>query len=115
MNAVRTEVDGIKFASKGEAARYIVLKNMQKEGKIRKLELQPKYDFDGCGITYRPDFRYQERKTGNKWQEIVEDFKGQATYPFKMKVKLMKYFYDIDIRITSMTATQVRRILDGQG
>ncbi len=38
--AVRTEVDGIKFASKKEARRYGELLLLQRAGEISNLELQ---------------------------------------------------------------------------
>ena len=41
--AIRTEVDGINFHSKREAARYRELCLMVRAGKIRDLELQPPF------------------------------------------------------------------------
>ena len=43
-NAKKTVVDGIKFDSKKEAARYEVLKGLERVGKIDRLELQPRFE-----------------------------------------------------------------------
>ena len=39
---VKTEVDGILFASKKEARRYSELKLLERAGEIAHLELQPR-------------------------------------------------------------------------
>ncbi len=94
--AVRTEVDGILFASKGEAQRYWELKMMQNCGEITDLELQPRYPIVVNGekiCTYVADFRYTA-KDGTK---IVEDYKGFRTPIFKLKKKLMRACYGINV------------------
>ena len=84
-----TEIDGIKFASKMEANRYVKLKELQRENIISNLELQPSFllqdGFTRDGKKYRPivyvaDFRY---KTGDK--VVVEDVKGFKT-PFEHSI-----------------------------
>lgn len=88
--AIRTEVDGIKFHSKREAARYVELKKMQDAGLIDRLELQPVYQIT---INARPvckvilDFRYwcNERK-----QHVIEDVKGVDTSISRLKRKLVE-------------------------
>lgn len=101
---IPTEVDGLKFPSKKEANRYSELKLLQLGGKVRDLNLQVSYDLVVSGTkvcVYRADFVYQEKcdKTG-EWSEIVEDTKGFKTPEYKLKKKLMKAVYDIDIRET---------------
>ena len=94
-HAVRTEVNGIMFASKKEAARYWVLFLMNKAGNISKLELQPVFKFP-CGFTHKADFRYFENG-----KEVVEDAKGFQTRIFKMKAKMLKaHFPEIELKIT---------------
>lgn len=92
-----TEIDGIKFASKMEANRYVILKQMQREKKISNLELQPSFllqdGFARDGKKYRPivyvaDFRY---KVGDR--VVVEDVKGFKTPEYKLKKKLLLYKY----------------------
>jgi len=98
--AIKTMVDGVTFDSKAEAARYGVLKALQKGNLISGLELQPKYriEFGGvkiCAII--PDFRYHDNRTG---EMVVEDVKSPATAKnraYRIKVKLLKAFYKIDI------------------
>ena len=89
--AVKTEVDGIVFDSKREAARYMELMLMQRAGEIKRLELQPKYDciVNGRKIcTYRADFRYSTNENS-----IVEDVKGMKTPVYKLKKKLVEALY----------------------
>lgn len=93
-------VDGIVFMSKKESKRYIELKELDKEGKIKDLELQPRFvlqtsfiDNEGNkhrAIEYRADFRYFDKKTK---QTYVEDVKGMRTDIYKIKKKLLLYSY----------------------
>jgi hypothetical protein len=85
--AKATTVDGIRFASKKEATRYVQLKLLERAGEVKSLELQRSYPLvvDGVLITtYRCDFRYLTKKG----QLVVEDTKGFVTPEFKIKAKL---------------------------
>ncbi len=89
-----TYINNIRFASKRESIRYIALRELQKEGRIKNLKLQPRFKFP-FKVSYVADFQYTENG-----KVIVEDVKGFATDVFKIKLKCFKYFYpDIDIRI----------------
>lgn len=110
-----TTVDGIKFHSKKEANRWGQLKLLVEKGKVSSLRRQVIYPivWDGLLITrYIADFVYRD-KDG---VEIVEDVKGfrESTYRskttgkmvkrvnpayavFKMKKKMMKVAWKIDI------------------
>lgn len=97
--AVRTQVDGITFASKKEARRYGELRLMELGGLIRRLERQPVFILAVNGeeiCRYIADFRY--------WVEdvcIVEDVKGMrrgAAYEmFKVKKRLAEAIYGIEV------------------
>ena len=50
-NNKKTEIDGILFDSKKEASRYLMLKQMQIDGSIKDLSLQPKYIVPSTPIT----------------------------------------------------------------
>lgn len=92
---IKTVAHGIQFHSKKEALRYIQLKQLEKEKKISELELQPKFVFTHNGVricAYSADFGYVEN--GKK---IIEDVKGYKTDVYRMKRKLMKAFYNIDV------------------
>lgn len=96
---VKTVVDNITFDSKKEAHRYGELKLLEKAGEIYGLDLQPQYLLqvggEKIGI-YKADFRYIDRSViPNKI--IVEDCKGIKTPVYKIKKKLMKAIYGIDI------------------
>ena len=95
--AIKTMVDGVTFDSKAEAARYGVLKSLQKGNLISGLELQPRYDFALHGVKmgfYKADFRYLDNRTG---EIICEDVKGMKTPVYRLKKKMMKAFHGIDI------------------
>ncbi len=95
--AKRTEVDGIFFASKKEARRYIELKCLEKAGHIKDMKLQPKFPIEVRGkkiCTYVADFTYFH--CGIK-EKVVEDVKGFITPVYKLKRKLMKAVHGIDI------------------
>ena len=103
-NAKKTEVDGITFASKKEAARYQDLKLMEKAGEIHDLELQPRFDLVVNDIKigfYKADFQYDVPFVGNDnipAVRIIEDAKGIKTPVYRLKKKLMKAIYGIEIQ-----------------
>lgn len=118
--ATITVVDGIKFRSKREAARYGELKLLEKAGEIRAIILQPRYDLYAYGMTvadklrraaarlrgtgespppvkvgtYVADFLYLRDDT-----PVVEDVKGFDTPLAKWKRKHCEQQYGITIRV----------------
>jgi len=93
--AIKTTVDGIKFDSKKEAARYLALKMLSMAGEVSDLKLQPKFDLivNGTKIGfYKADFQYT--KDG---KIVVEDVKGMLTPVYKLKKKMIKAIYGFDI------------------
>jgi len=91
-------VDGIRFASEAEAKRYTDLKLLQRAGEISGLDLQVKFPIRHNGVlicTYVADFIYFDKKKGGR--RIVEDKKGFQTREYKLKAKLMKAFYNIEV------------------
>jgi hypothetical protein len=97
---VKTTVDGITFASKREANRYAELKLMKQAGEIIDLVLQIRYPIvvnDVKICTYIADFVYFDVASG---RYVVEDAKSKATMTpaYRIKKKLMKAIYDIDIQ-----------------
>lgn len=104
-HARKTYIDNIKFDSKKEAKRYLELRDKLAKKEIEQLRLQVKYDLlpkqvDEKGkclerkCTYRADFVYIDKKTG---KEVVEDCKGMKTPEYKLKKKMMLFFYGIRI------------------
>ena len=114
----KVEFDGIKFDSKRERDRYMVLKDAERRGVISELKCQPKFTLipaqyheeakqlktkvkmvkkcDFLAITYTGDFQYV--KDG---KIVVEDIKiSPKLVPaeFKIKEKMMYYFHKIRIR-----------------
>lgn len=102
---IPTVFDGVTFASKKEARRYQELKLLERAGEITGLELQPKWPLvvNGVGIAkYHGDFAYRDNKHRMEinGKLIVEDVKSTATKTpvYKLKKKLMKAIYGIDIK-----------------
>lgn len=105
--ASKVEFDGLKFDSKKEAKRYVILKELEKTGMIRNLERQVIYSLiptqrgaDGKVIErecrYIADFRYE--KNGKTVVEDVKGYRGGQAYSlFKIKKKLMLYNYGIKV------------------
>ena len=100
LQSIECTVDGIKFQSRLEARRYTQLKQMENEGVIHNLVLQPRFLIQErfkdpySGKVYQPiryigDFMYTDQ-TG---QKIVEDTKGFATDTFRLKFKLVIHKY----------------------
>lgn len=97
-NARRTEVYGITFASGKEAHRYQELMLMQKAGVITNLERQVKYSIDINGVhvcSYFADFQYTNVADG---EVVTEDAKGFQTQVYRIKKKLVRALYGVDIK-----------------
>lgn len=94
---------GMRFHSKLERDRFFHLQSLEKEGKINNLRFQVPFKIEVNGhkiCKYIADFVYDLEGC-----EIVEDAKGVVTTSFRLKQKLMKAIYGIDIKI-SKTSTQ---------
>ena len=101
-HAVKTEVDGIVFASKKEAKRGKELRLLQKAGEITELKEQVKFTLvprqdDKSGkcifraVTYTLDYQYRDRDGVMRY----EDVKGYANDRWPMKRALMLWIHDI--------------------
>lgn len=100
-NRKTTSSDGKTFDSAKEAKRYEELKLLLRSGKIKNLQLQPRFilqdKFKRDGKTYRKieyvaDFMY-ERDDGSV---VVEDAKGMRTDVYKLKKKLFLAKYPFE-------------------
>jgi hypothetical protein len=103
--AAPTQVDGYRFDSGAEAARYCALQLLASAGQIQDLSVHPAYELqpafvDRLGkkwgaVRYVADFAYVEAGA-----IVVEDVKGLATAGYKLKAKLFRARYpDIDYRV----------------
>jgi len=94
-NAIKTELDGHIFDSRREATRYGELSILSRTGDIQDLQIHTPYKLVVNGVhicTYEADFVYLENG-----KRIVEDVKGMKTAVYRLKKKLMKALFDIDI------------------
>jgi hypothetical protein len=94
-----TVVDGIRFASKKEARRYVYLKALEREEKISYLVRQPRYPLTVNGLhvcTYVADFYYWDPKSG---RGVIEDVKGVKTPEFILKAKLFHALYGREVQL----------------
>lgn len=100
--AVRTQVDGIWFDSKGEASRFHELKMFERANKIWLLKRQVKYPLhaagDGMKIgEYIADFTYSERA---RKAVVVEDYKGFDTPLAKWKRRHLQAEYGVVVKLS---------------
>lgn len=98
--AIKTEIDGIVFDSKREAARYQELRLLERAGEISNLRLQVPYILIdkskyGRSIKYIADFVYNDPSG-----LIVEDAKGMKTPVYRLKKRMMAEKYGIKIKET---------------
>ena len=96
-------VDGITFDSKKEYRRFLDLCLMERAGEIDNLERQVKFELipsqkkNGKVVeracSYVADFVYNENG-----EQVVEDTKGIRTEAYKIKRKMMRWLYGIEIK-----------------
>lgn len=95
-NAIKCTIDGITFDSKLEAKHYMTLRNLVRSGEISQLQTQVDYPLEVNGVhiaNYKADFVYVN-KDGDT---LVEDTKGFLTKEYRLKKKLVKAIYGVDI------------------
>lgn len=95
---VKCEADGLKFDSLKERNRYTELKLLEDAGEIDFLEVHPLFRLMVEGeliCKYSPDFSYYENG-----KLVVEDVKSEITktYAYRIKKKLMKAIFGVEIR-----------------
>jgi len=91
-NAVRCEVDGIKFASKKERKRYLELQDLKSAGDVLFFLRQIPLRLSG-GVKYVCDYQVF-------WSDGIvsfEDVKGMRTPMYKLKKKQVEALYPITI------------------
>lgn len=91
-NAVRTDVDGVKFSSKREAAYYQQLRVAVKSGELLFFLRQVPFHLTG-GVRYCCDF-VEFWKSG---EVRFVDTKGFRTPMYKIKRKQVEALYPIQI------------------
>jgi len=93
---VRTEVDGILFHSKREAARYQELKLLEMANEIQDLMLQPSFELrvEGGKVVgrYFADFKYHIGK-----RIVIEDVKGKKTAVYQLKKRIVEAVHNVQI------------------
>ena len=99
-------IDGVRFDSKGEWARWMELCLLHAAGHISNLKRQVSYELAPSvkiagekrarpPLRLKVDFQYvQDGKT------VVEDFKGYADKAFRIRQHLMKSVHGIDVRLS---------------
>ena len=93
-NNQKVEIDGHKFDSKKEAARYLELRALQIAGEISELKLQVPFQLSVC--KYIADFSYIKDR-----ELVVEDVKSNVTRKlptYRIKCKMMENELNIKIK-----------------
>lgn len=105
-----TVADGIKHASKKQALRWVLLRQWEREGRIKNLQREVSFPIVVKGekiCTYRADHVYHEpgvcRVVDGAYvmtisTQVVEDVKGFKTAEYRLKKKLMRAVHGIEIR-----------------
>lgn len=96
-------VGGVRWDSKSEYERWLVLLSLKAEGCIRNLGPKPRFEFDKNGVRlghYTADFKYEKRAKG-AWVPVVEDWKGWAHAAFWKQMLKMVAYHGIHVLITS--------------
>lgn len=103
-NNTKVTIGARTFDSQKEAKRYKELLMLSRGRRIQDLQCQVSFDLIPAQkingrthrkIRYIADFVYTE--DGN---QVVEDVKGYRTKEYALKKRMMKLFYNIDIRET---------------
>lgn len=103
--AVKTQIDGITFASKAEARHYQELRQLERAGLITELQLQPRFElakavrFAGAAratpaLRYQADFAYRNAEG----KRVVSDVKGHVTEGYRIKRHLMLAIHGIEVQ-----------------
>ena len=92
--AIRTELDGIKFASKLEASYYEHLKLLKKSGEVVMFLRQVPFHLPG-NVRYVCDYAVFNSDGSVRFVDI----KGMVTEQFKMKKKLVESLYPVEITV----------------
>ena len=99
-NAKKTKIDGNTFDSVKEAEYYKELELLRKTGEIKWYCLQPTFILSE-GIKYKADFivldKNKPKVHKDKYQIHVIDVKGFKTDVYKLKKKLLKNKYNIEL------------------
>lgn len=95
----KTEINGIRFDSKAEARYFTHLKDRESKGEVHSVQLQRPYALTINGYlvsTYKADFTFWDDA---EKRERVIDVKGVITPEFRIKSKMMKAIYGIDVEL----------------
>lgn len=104
----KTEIGGVKFDSKAEAARFVQLKRMEEAGMIHDLRRQVPFELAPAvriaGKRMSPPLRYfADFVFVQDGKEVIEDVKGVVTEAYRIKRHLMAVagYHIVEVRKSS--------------
>lgn len=103
--ARKVEIDGIVFDSKAEAKYYRQLQLQVAAGEIESFDCQVPYALIVNGdlvATYVADFVTYEKGAPSCVIDVKGYTKGQAYAMFRLKQKLVKALYGIDVKVVKL-------------
>lgn len=112
-NAVKITIDGVTYASKGEADWFQTLKIRERIGEITDLQRQVRFPLIVNGIPvadYYADAVWFEPGKGRQ----VADFKGRTTAEASIKMKLFYACYGARVRVFTKAGEKKLRKLIGE-
>lgn len=98
-------IDGVRFASQREGARYLDLRLLEKAGEIRGLEFQPVFPLSVIRASngevvdvgrYTADFAYFDVRQGKR---VIEDVKSKPTRTtaYRLRKRIAEAVHGISI------------------
>lgn len=96
-------VDGVRYASTGEAQWHQQLRWRERAGEIRALRRQVEFVYVGQSgrrlFAYVADAVWEEPDASGAWREVVGDFKGFDTAEGRLKRKLIEDQHGFPVRL----------------
>lgn len=123
IQATKTVIDDIEFASKFEAERYAELKWLEIAGEIHNLQTHVKFLLENGDVkvrelrgskirSYTVDFLYAEQTDSPEapYRLVAEDTKGITTPVASLRISIFKALYPhIDMRVIKQKKRRRRR------
>lgn len=94
----KLQIDGHSFKNEEEYRWYRGLRELHKEGKIEKLEVNPEYPlsvFENIVATYTPTFCFYN--TLKQQRQVIQVMKNKSNPALELKIKLFEALYGMTI------------------
>lgn len=114
-NRVRTEIDGIRFASKAEATLYLWLQILAKRNILKIDSMQEKIYLTKARILYKPDFSVTMTPEAQKPYQVWVECKGFETPTWRIKARLWDAYRLYDPLLVYRVGTNIPKLIATYG